>query len=420
MKRSVLLLTLLLTGSAAHAQYGGLINLGVGTVKDNLVKRASENRRQGDNEFVTTAEYDRRNFQKKRSPVDQLPPSEAKQIALLEQRLETCYQLLQASDYEPLLVAERSEDALYAIIRQVQLMRSKWSLTAYQSEIAFYRDQDRYRHGRALERAAALAAHQHDSTQVAARQRTAAADPLLLASPATAYLNVYRNTVRTLKTEPNEDGNTIATVASGSLLSILYRLPAAHHCYVYVDGIYGWMAEGDLVPTLNVANEVHQGDVVTRLAVRPGFVSVQLREQPALEAVMPSALAGVVATRAAGRAAEKARAEAAYAKANPVRVKVVYNEIVYVDADQYMPISSDFRVRLYYHALASCKLLRGARIGKLNFELLDHASAPVDLITCDLCGYEKPDRPRAATAKVTHTRATSGATHAKPGAKLHK
>ena len=299
-------------------------------------------------------------------------------------------------------------------------MRSKWSLAAYQSEIAFYRDQDRYRHGRELERAAALATHQHDSTQVAARQRTAAADPLLLASPATAYLNVYRNTGRTLKTEPNEDGQTIAIVASGSLLSILYRLPAAHHCYVYVDGVYGWMAADDLVPTLNAANEVHQGDMVTRLAIRPGFVSAQLREQPALEAVLPSALAGVVAARTAARAAEEARAAAAYAKANPIRVKVVYNGIVYVDADQYMPISSDFRIRLYYHALASCKLLRGARVRKLEFEFFDRASTPVDLITCDICGYEKPDRPRAATAKATHTRAASGATHAKPGAKFHK
>jgi hypothetical protein len=313
-------------------------------------------------------------------------------------------------------VGERSEEALDAIIHQVQLTRSKWGVSAYQQEIAFYRDQDRDRRGRGLERAAAQAAHQRDSLQVAARQRTAAADPLLAASPATAYLNGHQNSTRALKTEPNEDGKTIGAVACGSLLSILYRLPEARQCYVYVDGAYGWMVEGDLVPTLGAANEVHQGNMGTRLAISPGFVSLRLQEQPVLAAVAPSALAGVVAARAA----EKARVAAAYAKAHPIRASVVYNDIIYVEADELTHLDANYRIRLPYHALASCKLLRGVRVRRLDYELFRTVGASIILIPCEVCGYFKEDHQRVATAKATHPKANSGTAPAKPGTKPHK
>jgi hypothetical protein len=90
MKRSVLLFTLLLTGSAAHAQYGELINLGADVLKNRALNKAKTKQApapgqqpsfqfgqstggysQNESDFVTTAKYDkyeRRNFQKKRSP----------------------------------------------------------------------------------------------------------------------------------------------------------------------------------------------------------------------------------------------------------------------------------------------------------------------------------------------------------------
>jgi hypothetical protein len=422
MKRSIPLLVLLLTGSVAHAQYGGLINTGVGAVTDNLLRGASKGSRQSSSDFVTTTQYDRRNFEKKRSPADQRPLLGRKQLADLEERLETCYQLLQASDAAPLLVGERSEDALDALIRQVQLMRSTWSMSPYQSEIAFYRDQDRYRRGRWLERAAARAAHQRDSLQVAARQRTATADPLLAVSPTTAYLNVYVSAA--LLTEPNEAGETIGNVASGSLLSILYRLPEARQCYVCVDGVYGWMREGDLASTLSDATEVQREDITTHTKVRPGFASLKLQGQPAPEAVAPSALAGVVAARAAETAREeaaKARAEAAYAKAHPEPVEVaILNNLVYIDADQYLYLNASYRVSVTYHARASCQMLQGGKIKRMEYSRIGRIASPIDMELCEECGYKHPNHQRAATAKATHTRATSGTTQTKAGIKPHK
>ena len=414
MKRSVLLLTLLLTGSAAHAQYGGLINAGVGAAADRVLNGVAKDGLQSQYELVATVQYNGRSFQKKRSLAPQRPLLSRKLLATLEQRLETCYQLLQKSETAPLLVGEHSAEALQAILRQLQLIGSSWDISPYESELAFYQEEDLYRPGRGQELAAARAAHQRDSLQVAARQRTAAADPLLAVSPTTAYLNAPANSARPLQTDPTEDGKMIGSVATGSLLSILYYSPEAGQCYVCVDGVYGWMAADDLVPTLSAANELRQQDVVTHTKVRPGFVSLRL-QQPALEAVAPSALAAL--------AADKARAEAAYAKAHPEPVEApVLNNLVYLDADQYLYLNSSDRVSVTYHVRASCPMLRGGKIKRMPYSRIDQVAAPIDMELCDECGYLHPGHRRVATTSATRAKSASGtsATHAKPVAKTHK
>lgn len=419
MKRSVLLLSLLLTGSAAHAQYGGLLNAGLGAAADRMLNGVAKDGSQSEYELVATVQYNGRSFQKKRSLAPQRPLLNRKLLATLEQQLETCYQLLQKSETAPLLVGEHSAEAMQAIIRQLQFVGTTWGLSPYQNEIAFYQEEDLYRHGRGLELAAARAAHLRDSLQVAARQRTAAADPLLAASPTTAYLNAVSNSTLPLQTDPTEDGKTIGKVATGSLLSILYYSPETGQCYVCVDGVYGWMAAGNLVPTLSAANELRQQDVATHTKVRPGFVSLRLQQQPALEAVAPSALAGVVAARAA----EKARAEAAYAKAHPEPVEApVLNNLVYLDADQYLYLNSNDRVSVTYHVRASCPMLRGGKIKRMPYSRIDHVAAPIEMELCDECGYLHPGHRRAATASATRAKpaAATRATHAKPTAKTHK
>lgn len=438
MKRSVLLLTLLLTGSVAHAQYGELLNMGANVLLNRAQRKqaatptqqpafqngqgpASQNE-QGPGsysatgiEFFRVTRYNNWEFDKQRSPASAMPPAFRAQLVTLEQRLETCYQLLLTSDTEPLLVGERSEENLQAIINRLQLGGSTWSIVAYRSELALYRRQDPYRRGRKLEQAAAQAAYQRDSIQVAARQRTAAADRLLAASPTTAYLNARYDSERPLQTEPAEEGKVIGTVAAGSLLSVLYRLPETGQCYVCVDGVYGWIEGSDLAPTLSAANELHQEYESTHTKVKPGFVLLHLQQQPALAAVAPSALVKLMEVRAAKKAA--------YEKAHPEPVEApVLNNLVYLDADQYLYLNSSHRVSVTYHVRANCPLLRGGKIKRLPFSRIDQIAYPIEMELCDECGYITPGHRRVATASAAHAKPTLGvkATPAKPVAKTRK
>jgi len=308
---------------------------------------------------------------------------------------------------------------LQSAVKAIAILNPVWKTSYYTEEIAFYRQQDQFRLSYQAALSAARATRQRDSAQVATRQQTAAADPLLSAAPTSAYLlNKYP---ALLLTEPNEYGKEVGRVAPGSLLSVLYEAP--DHYFVSVQGTHGWLSKQVVATSLKEAGLIRNND----LLMAPGYASLLLSAEPALKAVAPSSLPVVAKARAeaaeakaAAAAAEVAKADAkaaaqaaAYAKAHPQPLdRPVRNNTVYLDVNDKPDINVYAQtVYITYHLLPTCSVLRGKRVSRAAYSYLQGVPDPIRIEPCDVCGFYYPSTKKVLSVTSAKVPGKPRATH---------
>jgi hypothetical protein len=393
MKRSVLLFTLLLTGSAAHAQYGGMlaaeaIGMGLNMLKTPLQKPT---------EFVTTTSYGQQQLRQKRTPVAQVPGKGGPQIMAIEQQLAACYQLLQASPTAPLLTGSHSQETLVTALGELARIRPSWNLDAYREELEFYRQQHEMRQLLRQEQRAAQAARQRDSTQLATLPRALQDNRQLSASPTLAYVNSTGDVA--MYTQPYGDGKCIGYIAFGSPVSILHTSPGyPKYSYISAKGVYGWVGAEDLASSIQSAYMIGVSGRETIRARPPGYIGLKLKQEPALVALTPTEYK----VDSTARAKEMMK-ERAYNEAHPPKERAIKNNTVYVDLEE-EPRVDGAKVDVIYHLSRDCYFVPdNDKAARLTYSKLASMPSYINFLRCATCGYDYP-KPYNAQAKAAPTR----------------